>query len=452
MRKVRAGFVGFGEVNTPRDIIEKKCIEAQKNLEDAGIEIIATQPVSDDPQGTQAERAINELKRGEFDFLVLCIAGWIPSWVVIKIAVEFSHKPLLIWGLKGYMRNGKLVTTADQAGTTALRKVFEDMGFRYKYVYESPGAEPKIGEILSFARASRAASLLRQSKVGMMGYRDMRLYGTLFDGVSLRTRVGVEIECFEMLEMVQRAEKVKSSDADQVIQKIKDRWKFTKPVKPETLREVVKYFIALRDIVTERGYEAVSLIDVDGMKRLLGCPPAPINMLLGEELEICTIPENDSLGAVTQLIVKYVSGQIAPYFEFYELFDDRILVGVPDFVPSAIVDGDVVVMPAAFGKLSEGLLNISRVKTGRVTLSRLGSCGERYVMHIIAGEATTPGPWEEAGWTQPAPQLPGLEIVPDIPVEDFARNVLSQHYILAYGDYTRELTDLCKLLDIEILK
>jgi L-fucose isomerase-like protein len=151
-------------------------------------------------------------------------------------------------------------------------------------------------------------------------------------------------------------------------------------------------------------------------------------------------------------MVRYVSDQIAPYFEFYEFFEDRLLVGVPDFVPSEIVDGDVIVMPAAFGKLSEGLLNISKVKTGRVTLCRLRSSGERYVMHVVTGDAITPRPWEEAGWSQPAPQLPGLEIIPDVPVEEFALKVLSQHYILAYGDYTRELSDLCYLLGIEVLK
>jgi hypothetical protein len=29
--------------------------------------------------------------------------------------------------------------------------------------------------------------------------------------------------------------------------------------------------------------------------------------------------------------------------------------------------------------------------------------------------------------------------------------VLSQHYILAYGDWTGELTDLCRLLGIEVM-
>jgi hypothetical protein len=36
-------------------------------------------------------------------------------------------------------------------------------------------------------------------------------------------------------------------------------------------------------------------------------------------------------------------------------------------------------------------------------------------------------------------------------VEGFADKVMSQHYIIAYGDQTQVLTDLCRLLGIKIL-
>jgi len=448
MRKVKVGFVGFGEVNIPAEIIHKKVGEAEKMLEDLDLELVRTDPVSDDPKGAEAQRAIRELKKEEFDLLVVCIAGWIPSWAVIRVTAEFAHKPMLLWGLTGYTQGGRLVTTADQAGTTALRKVFEDLGYRFKYVYESPGAKPKLEQIRSFAGAARAERLLKQAKVGMMGYRDMKLYGTMFDGTSLKARTGLEIECFEMLEMVQRSEKVDPSEVEEVIQAMEKNWQFEKKAQRQTLQKAARYFLAVRDITTERGYEAISLIDVDGMKKLLEYPPAPIFMLLGERLGVCTIPENDTLGAVTQLMVKYLTGQIAPYFEFYELFEDRMLMGVPDFVPSEVVEGNVKVLPTAFGGFAEGILNISRVKTGKVTLSRLTATGDRYSLHLVTAEAVAPRSWEEAGWQPPAPQLPSLEILPDIPVEEFAQKVLSQHYILAYGNITRELLDLCKLLGI----
>jgi L-fucose isomerase-like protein len=447
----KAGFVGFGEVNTPRGIIERKCNEAMTLLEAGGMKLVSTPPVSDDAGGRDVRRAVTNLSAEGFDALVVCVAGWIPSHAVLGVICEFSNKPIVLWGLSGWLVDGKLVTTADQAGTTALRKVMEDMGYNFIYVYDTPGRKPKADRVAGFLRAAQAAALLRQSKVGMMGYRDMNLYGTLFEGVSLRGRFGVEVEVFEMLEIAQRAGKLNPREIKAVAADARKAWMFDGDVSDETLKTGAGYYLAIRDKMLERGYQAVSLIDVDGMKKLLGFPPAMIFMLIADTLRACVIPENDALGAVTQLIVKYLTGQIAAYFEFYEFMEDRVLVGVPDFVPSEVVDGDVVVRPANFGGIGGGVLNVSKVKTGRVTLCRLVATGDRYALHAVTGEAVAPGPWEEAGWAPPAPQLPSLEVVLDTPVEAFAEKVASQHYILSYGDNTLLLKDFCKILKIDFI-
>ena len=36
-------------------------------------------------------------------------------------------------------------------------------------------------------------------------------------------------------------------------------------------------------------------------------------------------------------------------------------------------------------------------------------------------------------------------------VEEFAQNVCCQHVIIAYGDYTEQLRDFCKLMDIDLV-
>jgi L-fucose isomerase-like protein len=216
------------------------------------------------------------------------------------------------------------------------------------------------------------------------------------------------------------------------------------------MKRAAGYYLAVKAIADERGYDAVSLKDVDGWKKLLGFPPAPILMLLSDEGKLATIPENDSLGNVTQLIIKYLTGQCAFYLEFYEFFEDRVLAGVPDYVPAEVTDGGVTVMPAAFGELSEGILNVSKVKTGELTMCRLTSIDGEYYMHMVTGVGKTPNKWEEAGWTQPAPQLPGLEVeLSD--VEDFADKDMCQHYIISYGDNTGLIKDLCAILGIEVI-
>jgi L-fucose isomerase-like protein len=149
-------------------------------------------------------------------------------------------------------------------------------------------------------------------------------------------------------------------------------------------------------------------------------------------------------------MVKYLTGQCGAYLEFYEFFEDRVLAGVPDYIPAEITDGETIVMPAAFGELNEGLLNVSKVKEGELTMCRLFTTDGKYYMHMVKGEGKTPRKWEEAGWTQPAPQLPGLEILLE-DTEKFAQNVMCQHYIISYGDNTEKIANLCSILGIEII-
>ena len=451
MRKIRAGFVGFGEINTPRELIERKCNEARRQIEAEGIELVWTDPVSDDPEGNDVARAKRELAGGNFDVLIICVAGWIPSHAVIGVIDAFRNTPMILWGLAGWKEGGRFVTTADQAGTTALRKPMEDLGYRFRYVTNLYGGPPPLEKIVSYARAACTVSLLRGARIGMMGYRDMKLYGTLYDGISLRAKIGPEVEFFEMLEMVQAIEKLDEHEISHLTKDMLKRWNFVKEPAEETLRNTARLYAAVSRKVRERGYGAVSLIDVDGIKKLLNFAPAGVFMLLHENEGICTIPENDTMGAVTQLMTRYLTGQVGAYLEFYEFMENGVLMGVPDYVPSEIVDGRVTVLPTAFGEFGEGLLNVSKIRPGEITLARMSYTGDRYCLHVVTGEGRTPGQWEEAGWKPPAPQLPSLEITLDGSMEDFMQRVLGQHYILSYGNNTRLYEDISALLDIEML-
>jgi L-fucose isomerase-like protein len=448
--KVNAAFVGFGEINSPKQLIDDKCMEALKEILSLGFNVTTTPTVTDDPERADVRRAVKELKKEDFDLLIVCVAGWIPSHAVISVTSSFKEKPMILWGLAGDIINGRVVTAAPQAGTTALRKVFEDLGYKFKYVYNIIGKPSPLDEIKSFAWAASAAKSVESTKVGMMGFRDMKLYNTLYEGLSLKTKIGTEVEFFETLEMLRISENIPGREVQQVLDKIKKEWNFEKPADDNFLWKGISYYLAIKKIAEENRFDAISLKDVDGMKKLLSFPPAMIFMLLSDEMNLCTIPENDAMGAVTQLVVKHLTGQCAAYLEFYEFFENSILLGVPDFVPAEVVDGKVKVTPAAFGNISGGLLNISTMKTGRLTMVRLSNTGDRYTMHICTGEGKLKS-WEEAGWDYPAPQLPSLDIFLDSPVEDFAQKISGQHYIIAYGDHSQALRDFCYLKEIHVV-
>ena len=453
LRRVVAGFVPFAESTYPREMVERQCLEAKRALEERDLDLVYTGVVQENTRGRDEARACSELSRQGFDLLIVCIIGWIPSQIVINVVDRFAHKPMVLWGLTGYTEGGRLITTAAQAGTTALREPMEALGYRLSYVYDCPDSGLRSAEqVARLGKVARAAALLREARVGMMGYRDMNLYVTLVDNVSLRRVVGPEVEVFEMLEIVQRMAALGTEEVTSVIDDVRHRWSFEKPAAEATLEKGVRMYLAVRQKIEERGYNAISLIDVDGPRKLMGFPPAMVLMLLADSAGVASIPENDAMGAVTQLIVRYLTGQVGAYMEFYEFLGDRLLLGVPDYVPAEIADGPVQVTPwPGFGGLSDGLLNTSKVKTGRVTLCRLSSRGDKYRMHVATGEALPPRRWEEAGWAQPAPQLPSLEVIPDCSLADFAKKVLSEHYIISYGDCYQELADLCAMLGIEVI-
>ncbi len=447
MKKIKAGFVGFRCASYPREIIEKRSLEAKKAVEEKGIELIYTDPVSN---FEEADRAKEELSQENFDLLIACVTSWIESPVAMTILKEFFHKPILLWGLGGYIEKGRLISPASQAATSALRWPLEAMGAKFKFIYDWPDSPMNIDKVENFAKAARAVRELSHSKVGMMGYADMGLYATMFDGVSLRGKIGVEVEVFDMLEVVQKMEKISQIEISNLVDKMRKEWTFEKLVKNETLERLARIYLALKEKIKEGNYEAISLKCVEGMKKYMNFPPCMILSMLADELP--AICEDDALGAVTQLMLKYLTDQSAPYMEMYEFMKDRILIGVCGFVPFSVVDGPIRVSPyGGWGGLSAGAMNTSRVKTGSVTLARLSSRGDKYSMHIVTGKGVTPGKWEELGWEAPAPNFPSLEVRLDCPVEEFAQKILSQHYLLAYGDHREKIEDLCKILGIEII-
>jgi L-fucose isomerase-like protein len=446
------GFVCFGEVNTPYERLVLMHDGALKTLSALGGNLLDAGLVIDDVKYETANAALGKLKTRELDCLIVCVAGWVPTHAVIRVTDAFRHLPVLLWGLCGWKENGKIVTTAAQAGTTAIRPALEAMHYRFKYVYSVIGKPEPIEKIDAFVSAAHTAKLLRSARVGSMGYRDMLLYGTQYEGNSMRGQLGVEVEPFEMLEVVQNIEQLDPEEIAVNIAFIKANWVFDKTCDDGVIETGVKYALAVGKKIKERGYKAVTLIDVDGMKKLLGFPPAMVFMLLERNYGVLTVPENDVMGAVTQLIANGLTGDIVPYLEYYEFFEQSMLIGVPDYVPAAATEGQTHVLPTAFGLLSASLLNVSRVKTGLVTCLRLIYKDGRYGMHMYLADAKNPPDWEEFGWAPPAPHLPSLEVFPrDCTVEEFAQKVSSQHVIVCYGDHREAVTDFCRLLDIDLL-
>ena len=92
----KIGFVGFGEINTPVDVIIRKCRAAEQALIGEGLELVSVYPVADDSEEKQINAALEKLSGESFDALVLCVAGWIPTHAVVKITEHYRSLPMVL--------------------------------------------------------------------------------------------------------------------------------------------------------------------------------------------------------------------------------------------------------------------------------------------------------------------------------------------------------------------
>ena len=118
------GFVCFGEVNTPIEKLQEKHDEAFAKLSAQVEDLVDGGLVIDDPAYETADAAYAKLAGKDLACLVVCVAGWVPPHAVVRVTDHFRHTPMLLWGLCGWKENGRIITTAEQAGTTAISPTF----------------------------------------------------------------------------------------------------------------------------------------------------------------------------------------------------------------------------------------------------------------------------------------------------------------------------------------
>jgi L-fucose isomerase-like protein len=419
MEKLKAGYVSFGTMFYEPKRLKEISARAEKQLTNAGIELLRTDPVFG--EGKEPERAIKELKQGEWDFLIANIINWIEVRGVTRVLLEFRDKPVVLYSFGGFTEGDTLISPAAGAGTTAIRYPLEQWGFKFKYFFNAPDSPMDVESIVKFGRAVQTAKKLRYARVGMVGFNDMGLYTTGFNATRMRNMIGPEVESIDMLQLDRKMDELEDKAVKAEVAKVTKDWEYPlgKP-KDEVIERAIRMYMATVEFCQEKNFSGFSYKCVDGM--------------------------DDVGNLIAELMLKWISGKQVMFVEHYEHHPDWILLGEDGYIPNEFIDGKPQIKDISTVLLG-GIAHCSRMKTGRVTLACLTEDNEGYRMHIVTGEGKEPPQWVEMG--VPLPSWPSIKFFPDGNVRSILDHVLSQHFALVYGNYVDELVNLCYLLDIK---
>jgi L-fucose isomerase-like protein len=441
---LRAGYVALGS-----DFYEPARLAgisdgAQRQLEAAGLELVRTDPVF---SLGQEERAVRELRDKRWDFLIVNVINWIEYRAATRVLLAFRDRPLVLYSFGGFTADGTLVSPAAGAGSTALRFPLERWGVKFKYLFHGPDESMDVQGILAFGRAAQTARKLRSARVGLLGWNDMGLYTTAFDVTRLRGQLGPEVESVDLLQVQRAMEALDAADVAAEIKRVTRDWEYPagKPAE-ETVEMAVRLFMATLEICRQKHFAAVSYKSVEGVSLVLNVLHSVPSSLVASA-GIPYIDENDVGNLVAELMLKWISNGPVTFLEHYEHHPEWILLGVDGFVPHQMIAGKPQIKRTNL--LVEGIAHASTMKEGRLTLACLAETDAGYRMHVVTGEGRAAPRWIEMGTH--LPPWPSLKFYPDASVRSILDHVLSQHFAAAYGDWTKELVDLCHLLDIEMV-
>lgn len=444
---LKAGYVSFGTMFYEPKNLAIISARAEKQLEAAGIELIKTAPVYGET--TEPDRAIRELKSQPWDFLIINIINWVDTRGVFRVLHEFRHEPMVLYSFGGFTdANGTLISPAAGAGSTSLRLPMQQMGIKFKYLFNGPDLPMNVEGIKKFGKAAQVMKALKKARLGMVGFNDMGLYSTGYNTTRMRNELGVEVESVDMLQLQKKMDTLSAAEVNEAIGTITKNWEYPhgKP-KPEVIEKAIRMGLASIKICEEKKFNAFSYKCVEGIDSEMGLThaiPASIVNSAGYPY----VDENDMGNLTAELMLRWLSGNQTMFIEHYEHHPEWILLGEDGYCPWDFIDGNPQIKPVST-VLLDGLVQCSNLKKGRMTLASLAETNEGYQMHIVTGDGRERPQWVEMG--VPLPSWPSVKLYTDVAVERILNNVQSQHFAMTYGNYVEELKNLCYLLNIKVL-
>lgn len=334
----------------------------------------------------------------------------------------------------------------------------KEMGIYSRLIYGPAAEEATNTAVKAFLNAACAAVGLRGQKLGLGGGRSMGMLPAVVDPNDVLKRFGVDIDCFEQVDVIERAEKVPQEKVAAFRDWMKET--FGKTVaKEQAIEKQIRLYLGLLEFIKERGYDFIA------MKCL---PELPFiytsfclaHAILGDAQDNLGIKprfvfscEADLNAALTMQIMKNLT-------EGPVLFSDLTQY---DFKSEVLTSCNCGSQPTDFAAdkkdvhwEKEGVHEFNWkfggccpqhvTRPGRATIARLCRNNGRYKM-VIAPVEVVSMPREklkETIWERPHSYLKLL-----CNKAEFFNAFPSNHLHMIYGDFRNELKEVCQILDIE---
>lgn len=395
--------------------------------------------------------AARELRAKAIQALVVFVGTWAYSNAIAGAALEIGV-PVVVWG-------DATPGTCGLVGAAIAMGGLEEYGAHANLVYGPMDAPETWKRARTLLDAACAVGALKGSVLGVGGGRCMGMLTAITDTNAVRKQFGVEVEAFEQMAVVIRAEEIEAGRVAHCLEWMRST--FGKFIAGEdVLRKQIRLYLAMKDLIAEEGYDFVAA----------RCMPEMLNHYtsfclahsflgdaqddLGPKERTVFACEGDINAALTMQLLKHLAPDSPVLFSDvseYNFAEDLVLTCNCGSQPTDFASSKKEVYFETEGVHEHrwkwgGCCPQFVSHSGHATAARLGRKNGRYKMLILSVEVEEQprARLKESTW-----QRPHTYFRLNCSKEDFFANLFSNHIHLVYGDCVDKLTEVCRILDVD---
>jgi L-fucose isomerase len=422
--------------------------KARKSLEKIGMKVIDCGKIA--RKSSEMTLQGETLRREGVHVLVIYVGTWTYSSTAVMASFK-ADVPVVVWANAD-------VETFGIVGGSIVRGALDEVGIKNYLVYGDFEDERVLQKLKTLCNGVAGATKLRGMIYGEGGSRCMGMYTARIDPTEWMGRFGVDVDGFEQVDVIRRAEKYSDEDAKKVLIWMKKEFGGIE-VRDEVMIAQIKLYLALREVIEEKSYDFIS---VKCLPELPSCYTTfcVAHALLndssddgfGKNCSFVAACEADANGALTMQILNNITGGTTMFTDvlYYDYSENMVRMCNCGSQPT-----DFAASRKEVTWVTEGLREFHWViggacpryvgRPGKLTLARLSRVAREYVMLITTAEALSM-PLSKIKETNS--QQPHVFARLDCSQESFLNALRSNHVHVVSGDWKDELKTACEVLNI----
>ncbi len=314
-----------------------------------------------------------------------------------------------------------------------------------------------VDKILSFAKAAKVRSVLRDATFGLLASYNEVMWSTYMDPYNIFTKIGPELRFISYSTLADEISAISEKEASAYKQELQSKYRVMEDVYDIRFLASVKASLAVARVAEKIDIDAMVFNDIDpAMFNLIGLRPGFYHPSFNKNLSVL-VPEADMGAGLITFILKILSGKHVNFIEPFHIESaDNTFAGGhagpndhndADFTENVVIARDVRFAKTNY-KYAGAPFAWYRISEGRKTMAQLTEDNGKYKLVCTLVDS-----------------LKGNHLFvsyshsifrPLIPVEELFLKILkigtTQHFAIVDGDYTTELSMLAEMMGFEFYK